>query len=224
MTADPKIIENPQRLSQIDVNTLVGLADSGTKFIHRKALKYKDPNINVKIISYRHGDLSQQGTVISGGLEAELQAELASSVPAASITVVGLGLSRSPNIIMELLEKVKKYSSLLGSSMDYNSTVLFIPEDSNLKQLLNEIHKTILENMEAVAMSVRRNLAFLRISGVGLEETPGLIGKISDPLRVNGINISGILTNTSSILLFVNWESRDKALSLIRSSLGLKGR
>lgn len=224
MTADPKIIENPQRLSQIDVNTLVGLADSGTKFIHRKALKYKDPNINVKIISYRHGDLSQQGTVISGGLEAELQAELASSVPAASITVVGLGLSRSPNIIMELLEKVKKYSSLLGSSMDYNSTVLFIPEDSNFKQLLNEIHKTILENMEAVAMSVRRNLAFLRISGVGLEETPGLIGKISDPLRVNGINISGILTNTSSILLFVNWESRDKALSLIRSSLGLKGR
>ncbi|MEM2816307.1 MAG: hypothetical protein QXY34_03895, partial [Candidatus Bathyarchaeia archaeon] len=157
-------------------------------------------------------------------LEAELQAELASSVPAASITVVGLGLSRSPNIIMELLEKVKKYSSLLGSSMDYNSTVLFIPEDSNFKQLLNEIHKTILENMEAVAMSVRRNLAFLRISGVGLEETPGLIGKISDPLRVNGINISGILTNTSSILLFVNWESRDKALSLIRSSLGLKGR
>lgn len=216
MTVDPKMIENPQRLSQIDVNILVGLADSGAKFIHRKASKYKDPNINVKIISYRHGDLSQQGTVITGGLESKLQAELAGSATVVSITVVGPGLSRSPKIIMELLEKVKKYSSLLGSCMDY--------KDSNLKQLLNEIHEAILENREAVAMFVRRNLAFLRISGVGLEETPGLIGKISDPLRVNGINISGILTNTSSILLFVNWESRDKALSLIRSSLGLKGR
>ncbi|MCX8176710.1 MAG: aspartate kinase [Candidatus Bathyarchaeota archaeon] len=224
MTADPKIIQNPQKLSRIDVNTLVGLADSGTKFIHRKALKYKDPGINAKIISYRHGDLSQQGTIIIGGLKMELDADLASSAPAASITVVGLGLSRNPNIIMELLEKVKNCSSLLGSSMDYNSTVLFVPEDPNLERLLNEVHEIILRNQETVAMSVRRNLAFLRISGIGLEETPGLIGKISEPLRINGINIFGIMTNTSSILLFVNWEDRDKALSLIRSSLGLKGR
>ncbi len=43
MSADPKIIANPKRLAEIDVNALVGLADSGAKFVHSKALKYKPP-------------------------------------------------------------------------------------------------------------------------------------------------------------------------------------
>jgi len=223
MTADPKIVKNPQRIREIDVNTLVGLADAGTKFIHRKALEYKDPKINVRVISYQHGDLNKDGTVISGGLETELNVTLASQYPIASITVVGHGLSQMPSVIGELIEKVKNHSSLLGSSLDHNSMVLFVSEHNNIEQLINEVHETILGCQEAVAMSVRRNLAFLRVSGVGLEETPGLIGKISEPLRLHGINIYGILTNTSSILLFVSWEEREKVLGLIKSSLGLNG-
>ena len=68
-------------------------------------------------------------------------------------------------------------------------------------------------------MAVKKDLAFLKTSGVGLEETHGIIGKISETLRVNQINIYGILTITSSILLFVDWSEREKALRLIRSSL-----
>ena len=68
-------------------------------------------------------------------------------------------------------------------------------------------------------MAVKKDFVFLKISGVGLEETHGIIGKISEDLRVNGINISGILTITSSILVFVDWNEREKALKLIKNSL-----
>ena len=71
-------------------------------------------------------------------------------------------------------------------------------------------------------MAVKKDLAFLKTSGVGLEETQGIIGKISENLRVNDVNISGILTITSSILLFVDWDEREKALHLIRNSLRRK--
>jgi len=57
MSADPKVIGNPKRLPEIDVNTLVGLADSGTKFIHRKALRYKDSSVKVRVIKHSHGNL-----------------------------------------------------------------------------------------------------------------------------------------------------------------------
>ena len=60
MSSDPKIIASPKLLPEIDVNTLVGLADSGAKFIHSKALKYKPKDIDVKVISNAHGDLSQR--------------------------------------------------------------------------------------------------------------------------------------------------------------------
>lgn len=68
-------------------------------------------------------------------------------------------------------------------------------------------------------MAVKKNLAYLKVSGVGLEETHGIMGKITETLRHNGINISGILTITSSILLFVDWNEREKVLELIKNAL-----
>ena len=219
MSADPKVIQNPERLREIDVNTLVGLADSGTKFIHRKALRYKDQTIGAKVISHIHGDLNANGSLITEGLSTELDVVLASQSPAISITVVGHGVSEKPKIIQELTEVVKAYASLLGLSVDYNSIILYVAQEEDLDSLLEKVHERILKQGETIAMSVRKQLAFLKISGVGLEETPGIIGRISEALRLNRINIFGILTITSSILLFVNWKEKETALKLIKSSL-----
>ena len=219
MSSDPKIIANPQRLKEINVNTLVGLADSGAKFIHSKALKYKPKDIDVKVISNAHGDLSREGTLITGGLASELDAEIAHPTPVAEITVIGNGLSANPQVITEMVAKVKENSMLLGMSMNTNSIILYVPQEKNIDALFNQIHKITISNKETIAMAVKKDLVFLKTSGVGLEETHGIIGKISEDLRVNGINISGILTITSSILLFVDWNEKEKALKLIKNSL-----
>ena len=219
MSGDPKIIANPQRLKEIDVNTLVGLADSGAKFIHSKALKYKPKNIDVKVINHAHGDLSKEGTLITGGLASELDAEIAYPAPVAEITVIGNGISANPQVITEMVEKVKENSSLVGMSMNTNSVILYVPQEKNIETLFNQIHKITISNKETIAMAVKKDLVFLKTSGVGLEETHGIIGRISEDLRLNGINISGILTITSSILLFVGWNDKEKALKLIKNSL-----
>jgi len=219
MSADPKVIDDPKRLPEIDVSTLVGLADSGTKFIHRKALRYKDAAVKVRVIKHIHGDLNAEGTLIKGALSTELDVELANPSPALSITVVGKGVSENPQIIQELTETVKNHAELLGLSLNYDSMILYVSENSNSKLLLENVHNVILKHQETLAMSVRKQLAFLKIKGVGLEKTPGLMGRISEALRVNCINIFGLMTITSSILLFVNWNEREKALNLVRTSL-----
>ena len=219
MTGDPKIVANPKRLPEIDVTTLVGLADSGAKFIHSKALKYKPQSINVKVINHAHGDLSQKGTIITGALATELDVEIAHPSPVAEITVVGQAISEKPNIILEMMQNTDAQAPLLGMSMNTNSVILYVSQQKNIDTLFNQIHTITLENAETIAMAVKKDLAFLKTSGVGLEETHGIIGKISETLRVNQINIYGILTITSSILLFVDWSEREKALRLIRSSL-----
>jgi aspartate kinase len=219
MSGDPKIVTNPRKLSEIDVNTLVSLADSGAKFIHSKALKYKPQSINVRVISNAQGDLNKEGTLITGALATELDVEIAHPSPVAEISVVGHSIPENPQIILEMVEKAKAHSSLLGVSMNTNSVILYVSQEKNIDTLFNEIHKIILNNAETIAMAVKKDLVFLKTSGVGLEETHGIIGKISEDLRVNGMNISGILTITSSILLFVDWNEREKALRLIRNSL-----
>jgi aspartate kinase len=219
MSADPKIIDAPQLLSTIDVNTLVGLADSGAKFIHSKALKYKPKDIDVKVISNAHGDLNRAGTIITGGLATELDAEIALPNPVAEITVIGNDLSANPKIINEMVEIVRAHSMLLGMSMNTNSIILYVPQEKNTADLFRKIHDVTISNQETIAMAVKKDLVFIKTSGVGLEETHGIIGRISEDLRVNGINISGILTITSSILLFVDWNEKERALKLIKSSL-----
>jgi aspartate kinase len=219
MSGDPKVVANPKRLSEIDVNILVGLADSGAKFIHSKALKYKPQAINVRVINSAHGDLTKEGTVITGALATELDVELAHPSPIAEITIVGRKLSDNPKIIEDMVTKAKTHAQLLGMSMNTDSAILYVSAEKNTNALFNDIHKTVAENVETKAMAVKKDLVFLKIRGVGLEETHGIIGKISEVLRVNNINIAGILTITSSILLFVDWNEREKALELIRKSL-----
>jgi aspartate kinase len=219
MSGDPKIVVDPKRLPEIDVTTLVGLADSGAKFIHSKALKYKPQSINVKVINHTKGNQSQKGTLITGALSTELDVEIAHPRSVAEITVVGQGISEKPKVILDMMEKTEAQATLLGMSMNANSVILYVSQEKNTDKLFNQIHTVTLNNPETIAMAVKKDLAFLKTSGVGLEETHGIIGKISETLRVNQINIYGILTITSSILLFVDWSEREKALQLIRSSL-----
>ena len=219
MSGDPKVVASPRRLQEINVNILVGLADSGAKFIHSKALKHKPQNINVRVINHVHGDLTKEGTIITGALATELDVKIAYPSQIAEITVLGNHLSENPSIIQEIVEKAKEHATVLGMSMNTNSAILYVSKEKNIDVLFNEAHKTVLNHEEALAMAVKKDVAFLKISGVGLEETHGIIGKISETLRVNSVNISGILTIASSILLFIDWNQKENALKLIKKAL-----
>jgi aspartate kinase len=219
MSADPDIVDAPRTLPQIDVNTLTGIADSGAKFIHRKALRYKNPTIDVKVVSNNHG-LTASGTLLTGALSTYLDVILAHPSPAMSITVVGRGISKQPEIMLELARTVTSHAPLLGLSLNYDSIILYVSQNEpEIRRLLEAIHRVVLNHEATIAMSVHERLAFLKIKGVGLEETPGIIGKITEILRQNDLNIFGILTITSSILVFVDWAKKDTVQELIRKAL-----
>jgi aspartate kinase len=215
LTADPKIIPNARKLARIDVRTLVGLADSGTKFIHRKALKYKDPDIPVKVINHAKGDLEADGTIITGGISGETEVTIASNAPTMALTISGKAISENTEILASVVHEIRKHSMLEGLSANFDSVIFYVPQSTS-DTLLTSVHDELTKCSEALAMSVKTNLAFLKVKGVGLEDTPGIIGRIADRLRENQINIFGILTLASSILVFVSWDGREYALNLMK--------
>lgn len=48
------------------------LATHGAQVLHPHALKYKDPLISAKIINFSNGDLSSEGTKITGPFEGDM--------------------------------------------------------------------------------------------------------------------------------------------------------
>ncbi len=218
MTADPKLVASAERIAEIDVNSLVGLASCGSKFIQRKALKYKDPEIDVKIINYRHCDLEAEGTLIKGSLSSRI-VDLAFPDPVASITIVGNAVSQSPKILHEIAQTIREAEvPLLGVSANTDSIIVYIPENM-LDIIVEPIHKVVLHNSEALSCSVRKNLAFIKIKTAELEETPGVISQFVKALSAKNINVYGMFTVASGIHVFVDVALIDQALTLIRNSV-----
>jgi aspartate kinase len=215
LSADPKLVPEARRLERIDVRALIGLADSGTKFIHRKALRYKDPDIPVRVINHNKGDLEAEGTIITGGISTEIEATWEDNNQVMAVTIAGKGISENPEILSEIIKEIRKHSTLDGLSEDFNSLIFYIPQAGS-NSILTAIHNVIMKFGEALAMAVQRDLAFLKVKGVGLEDTPGIIGRISSHLLENGINIYGMITISSSILVFVAWEDKELALRLMK--------
>ena len=219
LSGDPKIVSNPERLKKIDVNTLVGLADSGAKFIHSKALKYKPKNINVRVINHAHGNLSKEGTVITGALVSELDAEIAHPFPVAEITVVGNGISANPQIIQEMVEK-QRHSLLLGMSMNTNSIILlYASQEKKLRGTLQRYPRYHKKQQRNYCNGGQKRPRLHKNKWCRLRRDPRHNWKNSEDLRLNGIEHFRHTNHNISILLFVNWDEREKALRLIKTSL-----
>jgi aspartate kinase len=218
LTADPKIIKNPRKLNEISIDNLIGLADSGTKFIHKKALKYKTPEIDVKVVSNASSDLDSDGTLIRGGFPQNLLVE-SHPDPATAVTIVGKGLSESPQTLFRIFSEISKADvHLLGMSVNHNSVILYLPSKA-AEGILESLHSIVVGDEKAQAMAVKKDLAFVRVKGVGLEDTPGVVSNITKALNSEGVNIYGIFTITSSIVIFVNLEDKEKTVRLMTETL-----
>jgi len=217
LNADPTLVRNARVLPRIDMKTLTGIADTGTKFIHRKALRFKDPNINIRVISNTNGRLDSQGTFVTGASTPELEVTISNPHPVASVTIVGTGLPHQP----ELVRKISKLAgpNLVAVSQDSDSAILYVKQTSKLRQQLARLHDAVLNDPHGIALAARMGMALVKVRSIGLEERPGVVARISNAFRSANINMFGILTITSSVLVFVDWKVRRKTASLIRSSL-----
>jgi len=219
MTADPKLVKSAKKISKIDVNSLIGLASSSHKFLQKKALKYKEDWMDVKIINHAYCDLDAEGTVIKGSFTRNV-ASVDFPEAIASITIVGKGLSQSSDVLQQVIQKLKSLEvQPLGFSANYDSLIMYVPE-SMLDKILEPLHTVVYDHPEeAIAMAVRKNLALIKIKRAELEETPGVIGSLAKALGMEGINIYGLFTVASGIHVFVDRARVEEALAIVKKSL-----
>src|SRR5713101_1587752 len=217
LTGDPNLISNAHVLRTIDMKALIGIADSGTKFIHRKALRYKDPEINIRVIPSAAGRLDARGTRITGGPLPELEVKIHNPDPVASITLVGRDLPQNPELIRKVTKIIR--TNLVAISQDSDSAILYLSQTPSLRRQISRLHDMVANDPHGLALAARMGMALITVKGVGLEETPGVVARLSDALRSSNINIFGVLTITSSVLVLVDWKARKQAGKLIRSSL-----
>jgi aspartate kinase len=209
LSADPKKVVNPKKIDQLMAEEAYSLASAGAKVIQPRALMFKKRSTILRVVGFNSDDLSG-GTVITGELNAELDAEL-HKAPISMITLITQ--SGSLSTIIEMLAHVpSKEINILSMTVSSNSLLLYVQNPSNLVQ---NLHEKVKKNEVVKAIHCIDSLAMITITGYRLESIPGIIDAVISPLARENVNLYGVFTISSSIKIFVQWDDREKTLLLI---------
>jgi len=220
MSTDPNRLQSAKKLDKISVEEMRDLATHGAKVLHPHALKYKDPLINAKIIGFEHGDLSAIGTEIIGPAGNHMLKTTALNVePISVIAVVGEEILTKTGVLSELTDALAQNNiNIYGISTGQNSVTLFI-DKSLVDTAHNILHDVVVENKDLSSISVGTDIAMITVASQDFIDTPGIITRITEPLRKKKINIVEISSSQTSVVIFVEWKDGKRAYELVRSVL-----
>lgn len=217
LSADPKKVESPTKIDELDAEEMFNLSSAGAKILHPQTMKYVNNNMMIRVVGFNE-DLSS-GTLIKGELCTNIKISIYPK-QLSMITIVGKELSITSNVLKILSEIATTKTKILGITMAEPSLLLYAELSGNLIQ---NIHTLIKNQKIAKAIHTVEPLALISIAGHGLEKTPGVVDSISAPLARNRINLYGLLTISSSVRAVIGWDDREKALELIKESLNAAG-
>jgi len=215
MSTDPNKLQSAKKLDKISVEEMRDLATHGAQVLHPQALRYKDPKINAKIIGFEHGDLSAPGTEIIGPSENKMLRTTTLNNEAISvIAVVGEEILTKPGILAVLTTSLYDNKiNIYGISTGQNSITIFV--DRALADLAHEIlHDVVVEHQDLSSLSLGREIAMITVNSQDFIDTPGIITKITEPLRRNNINIVEISSSQTSVVIFVEWNDGKRAYEM----------
>ncbi|MDR2873990.1 MAG: aspartate kinase [Methanobrevibacter sp.] len=220
MTSDPNKLENVKKLDKISVEEMIDLSIHGNQVLHSNSLKYKSSSFDAKIISYKSGSLSDDGTLIVGPSEGKMVSSfMLHPEPISVVSVVGADILKSHGLLAELTSILAKNKiNIYGISTGKNSITIFV-DKKDVIDAHRMLHSDVIENNTLNSLSIGGKIAMLTFLSPEFIETPGIISDITEPLRENNINIVEISSSQTSIILFVDWNDGEKAYKLVKEVL-----
>ncbi|MFW5913344.1 MAG: aspartate kinase [Candidatus Hadarchaeota archaeon] len=217
MSADPRKIGDSEILDEITAEEITDLARYGSKIVHHNALRYKVPDINAKVIHYRKGDLSSEGTIIKDSVPRTEEAKVEMyPKPLSMITVVGEDMQRTPGILNEIVGPLKESKiNIFGISIGPRSFSVYVTEERS-REALDLVHDSVRESSVMKSATCSEGVAMILAESEEFIDTPGVISELSRPLAEEEINVIEIYSSQASISFFVNWGHRNEAYELVK--------
>jgi aspartate kinase len=197
------------------------LATHGAQVLHPHALKYRDPLISAKIINFAYGDLSVKGTRITGPFEGDMTKSVSLyKNPISLIALVGDGMLKKSGLLAKLTACLASNNiNIFGISAGQNSMTVFV-EKQDSQKAYRLLHTLVIEDDVFSSLSLAEDTSMITVVSPDFaEETPGIISKITEPLRKNHINIIEISSSQTAIVVYVKLEDGKKAFELLNEVL-----
>ncbi|MFB6222716.1 MAG: aspartate kinase [Haloarcula sp.] len=212
MTGDPRVVEGARNVGKISVDELRSLSFRGAEVVAPSALSYKTSDLGVRVVHYQHGDLLAGGTSIEGEFQnlIDLQEQ-----PIACVTVAGRAIRNSPGILADLSSAIADEEINIEANSSGMDSLTFYVDGDDAEEAEALLHDRIVDDETLSSVTVEDDIAVIRVTG-GDPGQSALAHQVVEPLADAHIHLYDVITSATSVSVFVPWEDREQALSLVQ--------
>jgi aspartate kinase len=211
-TADPRVVPEAQRLSEIGYEEMLELATYGSKVIHPRAVELGELYSIPILVASSFTDTP--GTLIHGEVNMEVRNKVRSvayDLDVAKVTVVGV--PDRPGIAAAIFEALAKGgisvdTIVQNASINKITDLTFTVAKSQLPAAM-KVMEPIAKDIGARECLSDSKLGKISVIGTGMQNTPGYAARMFSTLSERGINIQLITTSEIRITCIIE-EARVK--------------
>ncbi|MBR5336640.1 MAG: aspartate kinase [Lachnospiraceae bacterium] len=219
-TADPRIVPNAKKLSEITYDEMLELATLGAKVLHNRSVEMAK-KYDVQLV-VRSSLTEAEGTVVKE--VAKVESMLVSGVAADKNTarIAVMGLKDEPGIafkIFNLLAKSNINVDIILQSIGRDGTkdISFTVAEDNLKDAIGILNDNK-EKITAQKIESDDTVAKVSIVGAGMMTHSGVAAKMFEALYNVGVNIKMISTSEIRTTVLIAREDADKAMKAVHDA------
>lgn len=219
-TADPRIVPNALKLSEISYDEMLELATLGAQVLNNRSVEIaKKHNVEVEVLSSTR---NVPGTRLK---EAALVEKMLISGVSKDDNIARISISGVPDepgwafkIFSKLSAKNINLDTILQSAeKNGRKDVSFAIKEEFLNDAL-EVVKKYCEVLDGAEISYDKNVSKVSIVGAGMENHPGVAAKMFEALYTAQINIHMIAASEIKISVIVNQSLADEAVNVIHDT------
>lgn len=223
-TADPRVVPNARKLSEITYDEMLELASLGAGVLHNRSVemakKYGVPLV------VRSSLNMMEGTIIKEEIKMEkmLVSGVVSDKNAARIAVIGL-VDR-PGVAFKLFNHLARYNInvdviLQSVGRDGTKDISFTVSEDNVDEAIEILERHRSGSLQCEKIDVEKSVAKVSIVGAGMNTHAGVAAKMFEALYDAGVNIKMISTSEIRVTVLIDEQYIEKAIRAVHDKFSL---
>lgn len=222
-TADPKIVPNAKKLSEVSYDEMLEFASLGAKVLHNRSVEMaKRYGVQLVVLS----SLTRaEGTIVKES--AKMEKMLVSGVAADKNTarISALGVSDEPGIAFRLFNLLARHGInvdiiIQSVGRENSKDISFTVARTDLQEAMTLLNENK-EALTAKSVECSTNVAKISIIGAGMTSNPGVAAKMFEALYSANINIKMIATSEIRITVLIDEEDTNRAMRVVHDAFSL---
>lgn len=222
-TADPRVVPNAKKLTEITYDAMLEMASMGAKVLHNRSVEMAK-KYGVELV-VRSSLNHEEGTIVREVTKMEKMLVSGVAVDTNVSRIAVLGVKDVPGMAFRLfnaLSQKKINVDLILQSIGKPGTkdISFTVASEDQDEALAVLQKNS-TSLGFTSVDISSDVAKVSLIGSGIMSTPGMASKMFEALFDAGINIRMISTSEIKISVLVDEHCAKKAMVAIHDKFGL---